>query len=283
MNTNHKERVTIAVENYVIDDMSTYGRSRNPHQENELPDGRERTEDQRKKNSGNSLCRVLETAGGGGDSILDDQRQLGRRLEAGIQDWREPPKKDRDFCLSEVDLSEFCATIADAPFSTSMLESNIRDPLLRYIHRVLACIVVGRSSGEEKVNWIDLFCLYCMVTGREANVACVLATSLARARRGGGRARLDMGPYIYRMAEYLGVFDRYRPDLMILGPLTTPIDLRDLQRAGIVERDNPPRWAEFMVGPQVMPPQGTPAADAVMGSVPTHRQRPVFRRDFPPR
>ncbi|KAD3640814.1 hypothetical protein E3N88_30037 [Mikania micrantha] len=200
-----------------------------------------------------------------------------------VQVLRGATKKDRDFCLSEVDLSEFWATIADAPFSTSMLESNIRDPLLRYIHRVLACTVVGRSSGEEKVNWIDLFCLYCMVTGREANVACVLATSLARARRGGGRARLDMGPYIYRMAEYLGVFDRYRPDLMILGPLTTPIDLRDLQRAGIVERDNPPRWAGFMVGPQVMLPQGTPEADVVMGSIPTHRQRPVFRRDFPPR
>ncbi|KAL8255448.1 hypothetical protein R6Q59_030515 [Mikania micrantha] len=61
---------------------------------------------------------------------------------------------------------------------------------------------------------------------------------------------------------------------MILGPLTTPIDLRDLKRAGIVERDDPPRWAGFMVGPQMMPPQGTPATDVVMGSVLTHRQRP---------
>ncbi|KAL8217790.1 hypothetical protein R6Q57_021163 [Mikania cordata] len=48
-------------------------------------------------------------------------------------------KKNKDFCLSEVDLSEFWATIADSPFSTSMLESDIRDPLLRYLHRVLAC------------------------------------------------------------------------------------------------------------------------------------------------
>ncbi|KAL8232662.1 hypothetical protein R6Q57_002440 [Mikania cordata] len=77
--------------------------------------------------------------------------------------------------------------------------------------------------------------------------------------------------------------DRYRPDLMIMGPLTTPIDMRDLRRARIFDRDDPPRWAGFVVGPQVMPPQGTPTAEVVMGSVPTHRQRPVFRRDFPPR
>ncbi|KAL8223230.1 hypothetical protein R6Q57_020629 [Mikania cordata] len=60
-------------------------------------------------------------------------------------------KKNRDFCLFEVDLSEFWATIADSPFSTSMLESDIRDPLLRYIHRVLECTLVGlgrrRSTG----------------------------------------------------------------------------------------------------------------------------------------
>ncbi|KAL8239647.1 hypothetical protein R6Q59_016214 [Mikania micrantha] len=166
-----------------------------------------------------------------------------------VSSLRGAAKKNRDFCISDVDLSEFWATIADSPFSTSMLESDIRDPILRYIHRVLACTLIGRSSEEEKVNWIDLFCLYCMVTEREANVACVLATSLARDRRGGGRARLDMGPYIYRMAEYLGVFDRYRPDLMILGPLTTPTDMRDLRGVGILEKDDPSRWAGFMVGP----------------------------------
>ncbi|KAL8197905.1 hypothetical protein R6Q57_030096 [Mikania cordata] len=155
--------------------------------------------------------------------------------------FRGASKRNRDFGLSKVDLSEFWGTIADSPFSTSMVESEIRDPVLRYIHKVLACTVVGRYSGEEKVNWIDLFCLYCMVRGREANMACVMAQSLARGRRDGGRARLDMGPYIYRIAEFLGVFDTYRPDLITLGPLTTAIDLRDLQRADICERDDPPR------------------------------------------
>ncbi|KAL8201822.1 hypothetical protein R6Q57_010969 [Mikania cordata] len=74
----------------------------------------------------------------------------------------------------------------------------------------------------------------------------------------------------------------FEMDLMIMGPLTTPIDMRDLRRADILERDDPPRWAGFVVGPQVMPPQGTAAAEVVMGSVPTHRQRPVFRCDSPP-
>ncbi|KAL8202152.1 hypothetical protein R6Q57_011299 [Mikania cordata] len=62
---------------------------------------------------------------------------------------------------------------------------------------------------------------------------------------------------ILRIAEFLGVFDRYRPDLMTMGPLTTPIDLRDLRKAGISERDEPPRWAGFVEGPQMMPLHGT--------------------------
>ncbi|KAL8224280.1 hypothetical protein R6Q57_019755 [Mikania cordata] len=69
-----------------------------------------------------------------------------------VSSLRGATKKNRDFCISDVDLSEFWATIADSPLSTSMLESGIRDPILRYVHRVLACTVVGRSSGEEKVN-----------------------------------------------------------------------------------------------------------------------------------
>ncbi|KAL8232107.1 hypothetical protein R6Q57_001885 [Mikania cordata] len=75
---------------------------------------------------------------------------------------------------------------------------------------------------------------------------------------------------------------RYRPDLMIMGPLTTPIDMRDLRRAGILERDDPPRWAGFVVGPQVMPPKGTAAAEVVMGSVPTQAEAGHPAR-FPPR
>ncbi|KAL8224011.1 hypothetical protein R6Q57_019486 [Mikania cordata] len=153
-------------------------------------------------------------------------------------------KKNRDFCLSEVDLSEFWGTIYDSPFSTNMVEFEIRDPVLRYIHRVLACTVMGRYSGEEKVNWIDLFCLYCMVRMREDNLSCVLAQSFARRRRGGARAR-------------------YRPDLMTVGPVTIPIDLRDLRRAGICERYDPPRWEGFVVGPQVMPPDGSAAVDVM--------------------
>ncbi|KAL8233618.1 hypothetical protein R6Q59_019718 [Mikania micrantha] len=96
---------------------------------------------------------------------------------------RNASKKNMEFCLSDVDLREFWGTIADSPFSTSMVESEIRDPVLRYMHRVLACTVVLR----------------------------------------------------------------------------------------------------FVVEPQVMPPHGSAAIDVMRDSIPTHRQRPVFRRDMPPR
>jgi len=92
-----------------------------------------------------------------------------------------------------------------------------------------------------------------------------------------------MGPYVYRLAVNLGVLDRYTPDLMTLGPVTTPIEVKDLQKAGILARDDPPRLEGVRVGYQAFPPEGSGAADTMRSSIPTHRQRPVFRRDIPSR
>ena len=54
------------------------------------------------------------------------------------------------------------------------IESRIRDPIYRFIHKILAHTIIARYSGTDKCNRIDLFCLYCMLEGREANIATVL-------------------------------------------------------------------------------------------------------------
>jgi len=94
-------------------------------------------------------------------------------------------RRQRDYSIGEAELSAFWTSIADSPFSNSMVESDIKDPILRYIHRVLACTMIDRYSGEEKVSWIDLFCIYCIVQGREPNFGCLIAQSFNRGRRGG--------------------------------------------------------------------------------------------------
>jgi hypothetical protein len=102
----------------------------------------------------------------------------------------------RDEGVTEAQLQTFWSTIADGPYSSLAVESAIRDPVFRYIRRIIACTLVGRRSGPEKVSFLDLACLYCILGQHDANLACPLLASFGRRRRGGERARIDMGTYI---------------------------------------------------------------------------------------
>ncbi|KAJ0569925.1 hypothetical protein HanHA300_Chr05g0172161 [Helianthus annuus] len=64
----------------------------------------------------------------------------------------------RPKCLNSVDLERFWDTIASQPFSRTNLITSVRDPIYRYILKMLATIVVARKSGENKANWLD-FCI----------------------------------------------------------------------------------------------------------------------------
>src|ERR1043165_1245811 len=44
--------------------------------------------------------------------------------------------------------------------------SNIRDPVIRYIHRLVTWSIAGRCNCNERVQQIDLFYLYCILRGR---------------------------------------------------------------------------------------------------------------------
>ncbi|KAI3797667.1 hypothetical protein L1987_32928 [Smallanthus sonchifolius] len=89
-------------------------------------------------------------------------------------------KRRHDQGVSDSQLHDFWHSIVDGPYSTSLVESSIRDPLIRYIHRLLACTLIGRRSGIEKCSQLDLFCLYCIVGRREANLASILISSIAK-------------------------------------------------------------------------------------------------------
>ncbi|XP_021979555.1 uncharacterized protein LOC110875662 [Helianthus annuus] len=84
------------------------------------------------------------------------------------------------------------------------------------------------------------------------------ADSISRGRRGGDRARLDMGPYITRIASHFGVLDVYQPQFLHRGPTTAIFRLEDLQKAGIASWEAPYGWEPIREGPPVQPPQRGP-------------------------
>ncbi|KAJ0456885.1 hypothetical protein HanIR_Chr15g0767541 [Helianthus annuus] len=108
-------------------------------------------------------------------------------------------KEEKEFCVMAGDLQRFWATIATTPYSSNMVASDIRDQLYRFVHKILAATLIGRYEGD-KVNQHSLFCLMCMVEMRPANLASILAWSLARPKKGGKNARLYGGPYITMLA-----------------------------------------------------------------------------------
>ncbi|MFS8007275.1 hypothetical protein Hanom_Chr14g01259081 [Helianthus anomalus] len=61
-------------------------------------------------------------------------------------------KKRYDHCVLKEDLSRFWDTIAISPFSNQMVASDIKDPLYRFVHKILAETLIGRHKGDNKVN-----------------------------------------------------------------------------------------------------------------------------------
>ncbi|KAI3824834.1 hypothetical protein L1987_06305 [Smallanthus sonchifolius] len=100
-------------------------------------------------------------------------------------------------------------------------------------------------------------------------------------RRGGPEARLELGPYISRLEECLGFFDRYPGHLLTPGPDTIPYGLYELRLAGIVMMDDPSWFMEIRQGPNVPPPTGMPAEQAVQMGAPTPCKRILHHIERP--
>ncbi|KAJ0876178.1 hypothetical protein HanPSC8_Chr11g0485431 [Helianthus annuus] len=122
-----------------------------------------------------------------------------------------------------------------------------------------------------------------LMKNEPTNVASVLAWSMKRTWRGGTGAGIYCGPYVTKLAESLGVFNRYPGGLMRKGPASSWIGLKELQGSGIVTLTEPFAWEPIKQGPQVQPPPDTEAASALQAGVPTRYQRPPQRAELPGR
>ncbi|KAM0014017.1 hypothetical protein Hdeb2414_s0039g00735311 [Helianthus debilis subsp. tardiflorus] len=160
---------------------------------------------------------------------------------------RQVVKEEKEFCVLKEELARFWRTIAISPFSNNMVASDIRDPLYRFVRKILAATLIGKHEGD-KVNQHSLFFLMCMIERRPANLASILSWSLVRPKKGGGQARLYGGPYITMLAANLGV---------CVGPAPSLMELRIFQLARIVTYTDPLAWSEVLPAP----PSPDPAAE----------------------
>ncbi|KAK1417157.1 hypothetical protein QVD17_26280 [Tagetes erecta] len=144
-------------------------------------------------------------------------------------------------CISEPDavgvtlrnLMEFWPTIGEDDYKPGIASTKIRDPVIRYVHRVIGGTILGRFNGTDKVNELDLLILYCMMTHTRVNLAVLLLTYLARDRKKAGK--LCGGAYVTMLAEALGAFIPYqREELTSISP-TVFISFDDLNQMNLVE------------------------------------------------
>ncbi|KAL8214005.1 hypothetical protein R6Q57_003454, partial [Mikania cordata] len=74
--------------------------------------------------------------------------------------------------ITEIDdatLRAWWPHIAEDPFvGTKARVSRIRDPLIRYMHLLIATSIAGRGRSREWCTLQDLFYLYCLITERQA-------------------------------------------------------------------------------------------------------------------
>ncbi|KAJ0884151.1 hypothetical protein HanPSC8_Chr10g0430081 [Helianthus annuus] len=128
---------------------------------------------------------------------------------------------------------------------------------------------------------MDLFCLYCLVNKKEANLGTILLPQFVKGKRQGAEAKLELGTYVTRITIANDVFERYLEPHLTVGPATEPFDVDSLKLTGVVEIDEPIRWKTVKMSPQVLPPGGTPAAEAMQAGHRTRRQVVVLRLERP--
>lgn len=97
--------------------------------------------------------------------------------------------------------------------------TTFRDPRYRYIHRVLANTIRGRTSNRHRVSSTDLYHLYSIFESRPCNIALSLALYFEHYRTHHPK-NLMGGAYITRLANSLGILGK--PDTPTLSTAKFP-------------------------------------------------------------
>jgi hypothetical protein len=111
------------------------------------------------------------------------------------------------FMHADDDLHVWWPAIGEFAFGAGSRTSHIRDPLYRYMHRMIATSITGRGKGTEKVSAIDLFYLRCLLTHTPCHLARGLADYIAGYYHRQERGALVGGNIVAQIAAGLGYTD----------------------------------------------------------------------------
>ncbi|KAK9064820.1 hypothetical protein SSX86_016202 [Deinandra increscens subsp. villosa] len=124
--------------------------------------------------------------------------RTGLYTEAEVQ---QPLFTESIHTLPEDELKNFWPAIGDRQLTGDSKASDIRDPLYRYFHRLIACGINGRKDSTDKCNFRDVFYLRCLLTHRHCNLARCLAAYSSSYYHRQFRGSLLGGPYVTRIAH----------------------------------------------------------------------------------
>ncbi|KAI7734881.1 hypothetical protein M8C21_002735 [Ambrosia artemisiifolia] len=139
-------------------------------------------------------------------------------------------------------LKSWWTTIGSFTYSGRSAGSHIRDPVHRYLHRVISNTIQARYEGIEKVTQDDLLVLYCLLHPAEGNIAYILLRSLARKRA--KAARICQGPYITMIARAFGILDRFILQTLVPGARTSRISELDMIQMSILTATEPRQFSD---------------------------------------
>jgi hypothetical protein len=125
-----------------------------------------------------------------------------------------------------------CSTEFDPRTAKS---SQIFNPVLRYVHKVMASSVFGRTETPGSVRLADLFVLYCMLHRIHFNTAAFLANHFHTVAR--STADIAVGGIITSIAYALGLHEKIHELEPVQTTLTCghTIDLSVLTRMGMLK------------------------------------------------
>ncbi|KAI3797201.1 hypothetical protein L1987_32456 [Smallanthus sonchifolius] len=117
-----------------------------------------------------------------------------------------PDEEYRQHPTFGVTRHEFWSQIGLGTYSPSRTKSSkLKDPLHRYIHRLLSHSVTARGQSEGVVNLRDLFILYAMVNHQPCNISYLFCTLFAKNATASAATPLFGGSWIVQVYESYGV------------------------------------------------------------------------------
>ncbi|KAD7117323.1 hypothetical protein E3N88_04591 [Mikania micrantha] len=137
----------------------------------------------------------------------------------------------------EIEKATFWAEVAEGVYDPRRAKATkLRDPLHRFIHRILVSTIMQRDDSLGNVPTRDLFCLYCLIRGIHCNIAHCLAYFLTTSSGKLASSHICGGAYITQLADSFGLLTEENIASFTHVCDTSPLDMRTLRYMQIVEQ-----------------------------------------------